>query len=97
MLDNKDKVTNSEFAGDIVEFWLDVFELAGIFRNSLFSDWSCIDERIHLLCIKPEKRYRRFKEEQHSVLLPFSRRETRDIQDGSQISKTRVHNTDDAT
>ena len=38
-----------------------------------------------------------YKEEQRSVLLPFSGRETRDIQDGSQISKTRVHNTDDAT
>ena len=36
--------TNSEFAGDIVEFWLGIFELAGIFRNTLFSDWGYIDE-----------------------------------------------------
>lgn len=44
MLDHKDKVPNSEFAGDLVEFWLGVLELAGIFRDSLFSDWNCIDE-----------------------------------------------------
>ena len=38
-------MTNSELAGDIiVEFWLGIFELAGIFRTTLLSDWKYIDE-----------------------------------------------------
>ena len=28
MLENQDRVTNSKFAGDIVDFWLRIFELA---------------------------------------------------------------------
>ena len=47
MLDHKDKVTKvtySELAGDIVEFWLGIFELASIFQHDLFKEWKCIDE-----------------------------------------------------
>ena len=47
MLENKDRVTNSEFAGDIVEFWLGIFELASIFQSTLFKDWKYIDECRH--------------------------------------------------
>ena len=42
MLNNKDVVTNSEPAGDIVDFWLGVFELASIFQRNLFKDWKGI-------------------------------------------------------
>ena len=44
-LEHKDRVTNSELAGDIVEFWLGVFELASIFQHNLFKGWKCVDER----------------------------------------------------
>lgn len=44
MPDNKDKVTNSELAGDIVECWLGTFELASVFQHDLFKEWKYIDE-----------------------------------------------------
>lgn len=44
MLENKNRVTNSELAGDTVEFWLGVFELASIFQHDPFKEWKCIDE-----------------------------------------------------
>lgn len=50
----------------------------------------------HLLCVKPEEHHGQYQTEQHSVLLPFSWRKTRNIQDGSQIPKTRIHNTNEA-
>ena len=37
-------VTNSELAGDIMEFWAGVIELAGIFKDTLFEDWAQINE-----------------------------------------------------
>ena len=37
-------VTNSELAGDIMEFWTGVLELAGIFKDTLFEDWAQINE-----------------------------------------------------
>ena len=37
-------VTNSELAGDIMEFWTGVLELAGIFKDTLFGDWAQINE-----------------------------------------------------
>ena len=36
MLEKKDRVTNSEFANDIVEFWLGIFELVSIFQSTIF-------------------------------------------------------------
>ena len=44
MRDHKDKLTNSELAGDIVEFWLGTFELASVCQRDLFKEWKHIDD-----------------------------------------------------